>query len=992
MIRIIKIIIPFLILIFCCSVAFADYTRYIPDGGITEDGNIDSTQGTWRESSNLVDDPQGIPLVADLDGDGTKEIVLIDDGDTVNLYRSQNGILDRFRAYQRPGGFALPIQQIELFDIDADGIKEIVIMDHRNIIMIEFNGSHIYLQNELNITPVGNTRTASFSCQSSNRCVAVYTDRNSFSNSISRVYGRTFNSNSMNEEKKLIKTDGLSGSNYYAYCMPDLRIVTWADVWDINEDYAVFTIIRARAGTTAPDNVNVLTIHLNASNQIDDNITIGWSEAGGGFWGEEVQLYYGDRYGSCSSEITGQRLTPILPHNFDDATDTLEFGYAMMLDTDEDYILDIKDSGGGAVRRFPQVTNQEGVLISNVFLSRILVTDDQTQVNDLCVFGMNDDDNIIKLLCGSLESQESDDAREMYLDLDDYPELDYNVPHGQHNYQRIAHSGEHKNQLITDSDTADDTFNPYEILTPYGLLGMDPAKWEQDPAGLTPKDGEMYPIMYFNNEPGVMTAVKTKKVGIVDYLFLQNGSLYLLDNGLVNNPGWISKVKFNPCLHDEDTGEPVAWKVGTEALINVRPDDDDGDLVRARVILYYGEDNITGALINLYNDTNEPESIGNFNDNEEALGGDSVTTAYDMAFMVRNITDTTDIIRMAITIGGINGNPATNGFIYDITMCPTTLSQFSSATEIDADCNVGPTVVYPNYDLSGNFGDGSKTVTIDFITPFDPLYPTYENYIIGFEYISAISLDNDNYKMSTDADVSIPLIKVNEFTVSTGISVDQKIPNEFGNIQLYGQQITVIERWSNWSSYFTPGNDIPFYFASVDELTPLSKIRVEANDIENPDDIDVKTFNFFVETSGVIFGECIEEFDYDNPVDEPSVTPCVTSEDCPGSQICENNVCVDQGLDDLADILLPPDSIPVAYRPIIGLIVILLVVVGVILALKEVGIQEGQIYLVASIMAAIIFWIVLIYIGIIPGWTLIVSLVTGGAIIGFLFWSKHRGG
>lgn len=983
-----KIILSFFLFIILLPFAFSDYTQHYYNKGTTEATNLDLPD-PFSETSAILTKSWSIPLVEDLDNDGKREIVVIDGSNQVKFYQNIFGKLTLAKVYVDGTGWG-NIQQSELVDIDSDGLTEVVFTSDTDIYIVEYNGSHATLENKINFNP--SALDVVFGCQFANRCVLVYNTRRDLTGLYTSVRARAFSKTGFNGGATVL--DAVTGgATEYAYCTPQLRAGYWADVWDDGEQRFVTTWARYRQQNDK-DNILVFIIHLNATNQIDNFTRVEWNRIGNAISGwDNRQLYNGLNTGTCQSADAGRKFSPAVPVEMSTAYNGLELVYSIMTSNDLNYIIDVKSSNTlspANVERFPALQNQEGRLIGNTHIASIFPDGDGLEDGgkDVCVMGYNEPDNVIKYLCGrGLPTIDEQNVREFYIDLDDYAGYNWDISYGEYNYFRSAHSTQATFQNIEDNDG---TFDPTEILTPYGVLAIDPDSWDNDPL-ITPKDGDLYPLLTFVNEEGVLISAKTKTVPISDFIYLANQSITLLDNGLVNEPAWISEVLIDPCLED-DEGIPNAWKQGTDAQISVTVQDNDADLVRSRVILYFGEGNITGLDYEAYNSDDDPQTDGVYEGDEEGIGSDGGGLAYDMSFLLRNVSTDSDLKAMTIRVGGVNGNPETNNFDFDLFICPTNVNSLTTATaDIFSNCVEPRTLLKANINLSSLFGTGSTLATITFSDNYETL-PAYNKYIVGFEYRGG-TLDNDNWKIKTDNNPTNSLIKVHRYTYATNVTDSTVAVPEIAEITLISANETQIERDSNWSSYYTPGNSRQFTFSDVDYITPLSKIKIMVNDFENSEDIEERFYNFFVQSSGVVLGECISAFNYSDPSETPVLgDSCNVTEDCTGAQVCINGNCAEPDLTYLADVLLPPDSVPVAYRPIIGLIAIIILVVGAVVTLNYYGIADGRVLLSAGILVTISLWLVLIQMGILAGWTLLVALVLGGAVFGFLFWSKHKGG
>ncbi len=117
-------------------------------------GESDYSQGEGIFGSNINFISRGvgtsgdtqIPLVADLDGDGTNEIIIVD-GSTVRLLNSSLGTKDTLST-----SISGLKSNVITFDVDGDGRREIMFAgdEQELIIVMDWNGTDLTLQSSLN--------------------------------------------------------------------------------------------------------------------------------------------------------------------------------------------------------------------------------------------------------------------------------------------------------------------------------------------------------------------------------------------------------------------------------------------------------------------------------------------------------------------------------------------------------------------------------------------------------------------------------------------------------------------------------------------------------------------------------------------------------------------------------------------------------------------------------------------------------------------------
>lgn len=146
-----------------------------------------------------------------------------------------------------------------------------------------------------------------------------------------------------------------------------------------------------------------------------------------------------------------------------------------------------------------------------------------------------------------------------------------------------------------------------------------------------------------------------------------------------------------------------------------------------------------------------------------------------------------------------------------------------------------------------------------------------------------------------------------------------------------------------------------------------------------------------------LFDVALEGEEYPSDcVSSGSVTPsapytgCSDDHDCSTSQKCVSGACIDRELEDLTDALLPGEIISPTYRPLIGLLIVLLVMAGAVAVTYGFGVREGQIMLVMAGSAGLLAWLGCVMLKIIPGWTIVLGVLLGSLAVGFKILTKKE--
>ena len=140
-------------------------------------------------------------------------------------------------------------------------------------------------------------------------------------------------------------------------------------------------------------------------------------------------------------------------------------------------------------------------------------------------------------------------------------------------------------------------------------------------------------------------------------------------------------------------------------------------------------------------------------------------------------------------------------------------------------------------------------------------------------------------------------------------------------------------------------------------------------------------YTFTVDVEGERYnGGCIDTGTID-PIEEGAA--CQVDADCPTVQKCLYGVCVDKEPSDLRDELIDPSLVPQSYHPIIALMLIAFALIGVPLYIaREYQNIEGKSLIFMGGGSALLTWIACIIFGLIPVWTLAVTILVSAAILG----------
>ena len=522
-----------------------------------------NTEVTATTYSRTVGEQRSIPLVADLDGDGNNEIIILD-GESIELYRNKE--LDIVNAFSL--GTNQKVSNMIVFDIDGDNLSEIIVAqtiypNGEKIKIIEFNGTNIINQTDLDFgvpfTTYNHKTTAPIGirCRNTNDCLMVFANKVSEGQTVEggaeegKLYVTFFNSTNIGSQ---VLIDTASGGHNSIICLPTILHIALAD-FDIDgdKDY-IFTAVET-SGT--PDHVSIYYIDVTSQSpsevmQIDDTEIVGVTE-NDGECGSYNQLFTSPLVAELDGSL-GNGLETVIGTQTDD----------------DEYNLKVYDSGGNLEEQHPLLADADGILVSNVMLADVFPDSDNT---DYCVVGYQTVTGEIDLLCGSLQ-----DTFVAQNELEFSMDVPYNISEGDAIWNPISHMGQHSSETHEGK-------NIHELINSYGVSRLD-----LDDCSVIGLGADCTLEVIFENPVGdsVLIPVDAEKVTAVggreDLIALSSTNLFYIDDGFSNSAGEITSYTVNPCIDS-------TWKINTSVTITTIVEDDDLDIVSSKAILYEGDSN-----------------------------------------------------------------------------------------------------------------------------------------------------------------------------------------------------------------------------------------------------------------------------------------------------------------------------------------------------------------------------------------------------------------
>ena len=526
-----------------CITAVTATVEYPTIGGSNhtyelEPGIFGLTGTTPSIVQRAIANPQLSPLMADLDNDNDQELVVLD-GSIFRVYSGSTLTLENTYSSNIVGS-----PSMILYDIDGDGYTEIIASSttNKNIDIIEWNGTHMYLQNNFTLTDWsfldGETMIA---CRDTEECIIIYAKlnaRGNFGNNNQSLYGRVFNSTNLYDAGAISPS-----ASQYGYCRPLLPYISVNDYDQDSTDEYIFSYLR-HASTTSAIIIEVLDI--NSSNQPLQELEI-----------VETNNYQNPPGETCTTHAHARVLTSPTVFNVDGGGSDPEIIIGYQVDDDE-FEMMAYYSNGDRVRNlgYPNLLLADGEIISNII---IMDAFESGQNTDFCVLGYDKTGEQLNLLCASelnppLLGIQSD---EYLFDIDDST------------YSNLTQTLEWHNALAHSSNQDFDAQN--ELINHLGVFDLD--------AGFV-TFGSTLDIIYTNpHQDSAVVMLDLESVGKTDMIILDSSYLYYINDQFINTEAQITSISSNPCIKD-------VWKVNTSVQVTVIVDDINDDNVGATATLY----------------------------------------------------------------------------------------------------------------------------------------------------------------------------------------------------------------------------------------------------------------------------------------------------------------------------------------------------------------------------------------------------------------------
>ena len=528
----------FLFFIILLSISVLGVDSYTQIGGDNQDFRLGT--GFWNSARTddcltgeitcsiaSISSADFMPLVADLDNDGTNEIVVVD-GLNIRLYQDSDlSIVDSYINNGTP-------TNIILFDIDGDNYTEIILSDDDTIDIIEYNGTNIYEQAEFSIHE-GFTDTMAIQCRGVNDCASIGHEYNGFNSMIAEG----FNSTGVFSVNDVILADSdfcsfVDGTN-------DNPLHTMS-VADLNNDGTEEYVFSVGEYVAPGPRLRVAGFSLNTTHgtQIFDYST----------------SVYGPATGNCNAMSA---YTSPLVYDIDGSSGNgkeIVFAFMNTATTFKIYSL---SSTGAFMDDYPEATSGEGSLLSNVVMVNAFESRPGSDAVDFCVMGYLPEQN--QLVCGS---EIPGQLQEHEIFNYDTTGITYNSSAG---YELMIHSADMDSELENGK-------NLDEITSSYGVFRLDHVT------------GDNNLELLWENPKGesVLYNIDVEKSGVDDLLIMTSSHLWYIDDNFVNANAEVSRYRTNPSIE-------FTIRTNETIHVELYCTDDESDNVQGSITGYLGHSN-----------------------------------------------------------------------------------------------------------------------------------------------------------------------------------------------------------------------------------------------------------------------------------------------------------------------------------------------------------------------------------------------------------------
>ena len=556
---------------------------------------LDATVVSVNSQEQGITNAKQPALVSNLDNAGLKEIIILDSDSVVIMNRTIDSI--RIIDSVNIGSPTDFYSNMIVFDVDGDGFFEILVANPFSgfIHILQYNGTDFIEENNVNISRLSrfndngiSTTTSSdtmIKCGAVESCLIAYTSGIDITSGTATrtVHAAFFNSTNASDAITIDSETGLVGR-----CFPKIKQIQFADYDGDGENEYVFSAVDIDSANNGDEEIEIYRINASVDGTIEEaQATI-----------NNVDHFVGNDQNDCRTDLAGNLFTSPLVFESGDGGD-IETIIASQVDPDEFAIYIIEGAAITHAKRFPEIADADGTILSNIFTADAF-EDSDTEI-EFCVLGQEADDNRLNVLCGSDTSTFALTLKNnVQWFLDDYTEIfEFNISNAADDWHIVTHS-------VAFSTADRETHNTDEILTSFGVLDLthdsltpflNPCKTISLIPPFATADCKLEVLFDTQETDGASIPVDYESIGRVDIIHTTPTQVIYLDDLFANSPvaefcdqpnaiiDACTIVTINPCLDS-------TWKVNTSLTITVTPlEPDSGEEVSARVILYEDDPN-----------------------------------------------------------------------------------------------------------------------------------------------------------------------------------------------------------------------------------------------------------------------------------------------------------------------------------------------------------------------------------------------------------------
>lgn len=471
-------------------------------------------------------------LVADLNGDGINEIIH-NSGTTLRIYHNQ---LNTIVGQETTAGDPQQKGNMQIFDIDADGNKEIITLTSETIEIYRWdaNASQLNKIRQKSLDDFGQAIAGDylFKCKDTNTCLLLATTQSSipYSTLNIKLLGASFGLDTNTSYQTLKLTTGYEG-----ICFPRTRTI------DI-DNTGNFVLATINPKTNGQDNINIYKINLNATQHAyvkqQKTITDG------------IDYIPTATSSECTTGNAGKIATSAITEELDDNPYNGEETAISFIISGNGYATYIFDNTTTLLSGWTSSAYTEG--LGNI-LAMQGISESTTNL-DTCTQGYSN--GTLSLFCTNADNATAHYETYTY----DATGYGYNL------------TNTHDSPTYTTLKTqhASGTAGLHEIINSFGTFKISGNSLTQ----------------IYSHEQGdaVITSADTQGFSTDDFILVQPtlSLIKYLDDGNINNPATISNYTI-PCTDR-------IWAEGTTATIMIEVTDET-DKVSARMTAYEGDAN-----------------------------------------------------------------------------------------------------------------------------------------------------------------------------------------------------------------------------------------------------------------------------------------------------------------------------------------------------------------------------------------------------------------